>query len=450
MSKNNLTFLHSEMEWLEKVIEKAISVYLQHEGVEGNWYDVEPPGIEGTAIAYAQFVEDNELNLVERLCLALALCPNLRPELLDVFFGKNQIYDRLFTEFGGVVDHEYNGFLPTLQTLYFIGAGVSHEIREEFEKVFKNSSFLMQEQVFVLKEVADHIPENARVLSMNRRWVHYFLTGEELVMEQSPAFPAQKIETNLTWDDVVLENEILDELLEINAWLDKGEIIMKGWGLANKIKPGFRALFYGPPGTGKTLTAKLLGKFSGKDVYRIDLSLVVSKYIGETEKNLAKIFDIAEHKNWILFFDEADSLFGKRTTAQSSNDRHANQQTGYLLQRIEDYQGVVILATNLKDNIDAAFTRRFQSIIHFKMPGVNERLLIWQKAFSGKLRCEEAVDFQVLAENYEMAGGAIINVLRSCALSTVRRDSEIVLKSDLVKAIRREFAKEHKTIQSNI
>lgn len=137
-------------------------------------------------------------------------------------------------------------------------------------------------------------------------------------------------------------------------------------------------MFSGPPGTGKTLTAALLGKSTGRDVYRVDLSMVVSKYIGETEKNLSRVFDAASYKEWILFFDEGDALFGKRTEASSSNDRHANQLTGYLLQKIEDFPGTVIVATNLKSNMDEAFTRRFQNMVHFTIPGPEERLQLWK------------------------------------------------------------------------
>jgi SpoVK/Ycf46/Vps4 family AAA+-type ATPase len=128
-----------------------------------------------------------------------------------------------------------------------------------------------------------------------------------------------------------------------------------------------RILFIGAPGTGKKTLASLIGLQSGAAVYRIDLSMVVSKYIGETEKNLSKVFDAAEHKNWILFFDEADALFGKRSDVRDSHDRYANQEVAYLLQRIENYNGLVILATNKKNNIDEAFTRRFQTVIHFPL-----------------------------------------------------------------------------------
>jgi SpoVK/Ycf46/Vps4 family AAA+-type ATPase len=238
----------------------------------------------------------------------------------------------------------------------------------------------------------------------------------------------------------------MNQVNEINAWLEHGPKLMNEWGLSKKIKPGYRALFYGPPGTGKTLTATLLGKASGRDVYKIDLSMIVSKYIGETEQNLSKIFDTAQHRDWILFFDEADALFGKRTASNSSNDRHANQQTAYLLQRIEDFPGTVILATNLDANMDDAFKRRFQSIIHFTMPTSEERYQLWENAFSGTCRLHEEIDLHAIAEEHELAGGSIINVLRSCALSAVRRNDPVVTKKELMACIRREFKKENKTV----
>ncbi len=234
--------------------------------------------------------------------------------------------------------------------------------------------------------------------------------------------------------------------MEVKDWIEYGETLLNEWGMSKKIKPGFRTLFYGPPGTGKTLTASLLGKSSGLDVYRIDLSMVVSKYIGETEKNLANIFDQAQNKNWILFFDEADALFGKRTNASSSNDRHANQEVSYLLQRVEDFPGIVILATNLKANLDDAFTRRFQSMIYFAMPNVDHRLKLWKNAFSDKSIHEDKVDLADIAEKYELAGGAIINVTRYCSMMALKRKSNIILQKDIIAGIRKEFGKEGKIV----
>ncbi|MEO1448255.1 MAG: ATP-binding protein, partial [Bacteroidota bacterium] len=197
---------------------------------------------------------------------------------------------------------------------------------------------------------------------------------------------------------------------------------------------------------GKTLTASLLGKTTALDVYRVDLSKVVSKYIGETEKNLANIFDQAENKNWILFFDEADALFGKRTQANDSKDRHANQEVAYLLQRVEDFPGVVILASNLKSNIDEAFARRFQSMIYFPMPRPSQRLRLWEAAFPPQVNMHKNVNLEAIANKYEIAGGAINNITLHCSLRALTREDHTIYQHDLVDGIRREFRKEGKTV----
>jgi SpoVK/Ycf46/Vps4 family AAA+-type ATPase len=182
-------------------------------------------------------------------------------------------------------------------------------------------------------------------------------------------------------------------------------------------------------------------------VYRIDLSMVVSKYIGETEKNLANVFDQAQHKNWILFFDEADALFGKRTQASSSNDRHANQEISYLLQRVEDYPGIVILATNLKANIDGAFARRFQSLVYFPLPDVMLRQRLWENTLKGKTgNLANGVDLAQLAGEYELSGGAIANVVRYGAINALQMDRDTINREDLVKGVTRELRKEGKTV----
>jgi SpoVK/Ycf46/Vps4 family AAA+-type ATPase len=169
----------------------------------------------------------------------------------------------------------------------------------------------------------------------------------------------------------------------------------------------------------------------------------VSKWIGETEKNLDRVFRLAE--NAILFFDEADALFGKRTESRSANDHYANQQIAYLLQRIEDFPGVVILATNVRTHLDEAFARRFQSVVLFRMPGFDERLRLWEDNFKDKrYRLAADVDLAALAHDYELAGGAINNVLRSACLSAAGRHPADIRHEDLLFAIRRELHKDGK------
>ncbi|MGB5979407.1 MAG: ATP-binding protein, partial [Cyclobacteriaceae bacterium] len=222
--------------------------------------------------------------------------------------------------------------------------------------------------------------------------------------------------------------------------------LLYDWGMIRKLKPGYCALFYGPPGTGKSLTASLLGKRTGRDVYRIDLSKTISKYIGETEKNLAGIFDRAEHKDWILFFDEADALFGKRTNISDAHDRYANQEVSYLLQRREEYNGLVILASNLKSNLDEAFTRRFQAMIQFPMPQTAERLQLWEKGFSNKTVLESHEELQEIARSYELSGGSIINVIQHSSLMALRRGEHVIQTRDIMDGIKREYRKIGRTI----
>ncbi|WP_260607570.1 ATP-binding protein [Chitinophaga polysaccharea] len=198
----------------------------------------------------------------------------------------------------------------------------------------------------------------------------------------------------------------------------------------------------GPPGTGKTFTASLLGKYTGRDVYKIDLSMVVSKYIGETEKNLETLFAKAADKGWIIFFDEADALFGKRTNVRDAHDKYANQEVSYLLQRIEDFNGLVILATNMKNNIDDAFIRRFNAIIQFQVPGERERAAIWQKTFPPNVSFQDDEDIPGKVKKYEITGGNIINVVQYACLKALERKTAKVSLDDVVNGIRKEMNKE--------
>jgi SpoVK/Ycf46/Vps4 family AAA+-type ATPase len=247
---------------------------------------------------------------------------------------------------------------------------------------------------------------------------------------------------------LVVNEQTSRQLDEIRIWLEHGRDLLTRWEMSKNIKPGYKALFHGSPGTGKTLTAALLGKTFGLEVYRIDLSMVISKYIGETEKNLEKIFRRAENKGWILFFDEADALFGKRTSISDAHDKYANQEIAYLLQRLEDYPGLVILASNMRSNVDEAFTRRLQSVIHFQKPQASERQALWKGAFSQTCVFDEGVSIEQIAQQYELSGGSIINVVQYASLMALNRDKQnmTIMQDDILQGIRKEFRKEGKFI----
>lgn len=253
--------------------------------------------------------------------------------------------------------------------------------------------------------------------------------------------PLEELETKLNWDDLVLDYQTSESLEEIRSWINYQSDLKSLKGIKKKIKQGFRVLFYGSPGTGKSATAALLGKQFKLPVFRVDLSKTVSKYIGETEKNLSKIFDLAEDRNWILFFDEADAIFGKRSATSDAKDRYANQEVSYLLQRIENYNGLIILATNLKNNIDEAFYRRFQSVVNFPTPGPELRLELWQKCFEDTLPLEEDIEWDYIASNFELSGGSIINVVQTSVITTMSSDKEKITEEVIVDAIRKEYEK---------
>jgi SpoVK/Ycf46/Vps4 family AAA+-type ATPase len=272
------------------------------------------------------------------------------------------------------------------------------------------------------------------------------MTGQVSRPVFSAAFPAEYIETKMGWDDLVLHPNTLAQIREIENWIRHNDTLLDDWGMRKRIKPGYRALFYGPPGTGKTLTATLLGKHTGKDVFRIDLSRVVSKYIGETEKNLSRLFDKAENKDWILFFDEADALFGKRTDIRDAHDKYANQEVAYLLQRIESCNGLVILASNQRAHIDEAFTRRLQNIVQFPMPRSEERYEIWRKTFPAQIAMSDDIDWRDIAARHELTGASILNVTHFCAVEVLARQSRYLDLKALEAAIQREYIKEGRVL----
>lgn len=407
------------IEWFNQVLTVAIQLYFHQESEYKQLKDVYPPRNGWMEAVTGQ----TDTNFEERIVIMLALMPHICPQILDIFFVQNKNFDRQYTEFGGWKGLSHGGFLPTGETASFILAGEDVEKRKEVIHMFSKSHWFYGKNILRLEGAGEGEP----LLSSQLRVSEEFLSRVQLDVEYKPdyttGFPAKRITTELNWEDMVLDYQVTTELEEINTWISSGKTIMEDWGLSRILKAGYRSLFYGPPGTGKTLAATLLGKKNNMDVYRIDLSMIVSKYIGETEKNLAKVFDLAENRNWILFFDEADALFGKRTSTNTSNDRHANQEVAYLLQRIEDFPGMVILATNLRSNIDEAFSRRFQSVIYFPMPTEELRAEIWRKMLKG---WPENVDEDLItmAARTELSGGSIANVVRRCALATVNQKNQ--------------------------
>jgi SpoVK/Ycf46/Vps4 family AAA+-type ATPase len=217
---------------------------------------------------------------------------------------------------------------------------------------------------------------------------------------------------------------------------------MESWGFGHKHvrRGGLTALFVGAPGTGKTMAAEIVAGTLGLDLYRIDLAAVVSKYIGETEKNLEKIFRAADQGDAVLLFDEADAIFGKRSEVRDARDRYANVEVAYLLQRLEAYAGLAVLTTNLRGNIDEAFIRRLDSVIEFPLPEEAERLRIWQLALPNEAPLDVSVDLPFLARKFKLAGGHIRNIALTAGFLAAD-DAQVIGMAHLVRATRREYQK---------
>lgn len=389
-----------------------------------------------------RFVGRGQITFEERIVILLALMPHLCPQLLDIFFVNNKELDRPYTEFGGWKGLSHAGFLPTGETAAFILDGNDWEKRKAVVRLFDKEHWFWKDNILRLEGQGVGEPFLSGQLRVSEEVLNRVFYDREYKPDYSADFPAKRITTALEWEDFVSDYTVYADLQEISVWLEHQHTILEKWGLKRFLKAGYRALFYGPPGTGKTLAATLIGKCNLLDVYRIDLSMVVSKYIGETEKNLARIFDLAENRDWILFFDEADALFGKRTSTDTSNDRHANQEVAYLLQRIEDFPGTVILATNLFANMDDAFTRRFQSVVYFPMPDQDMRRKLWQKMLPAHWLPQDGEDILNRMAAYELSGGSISNVIRRCAIQLILRKEQRLSPGMLTEAVQKELQKE--------
>jgi hypothetical protein len=404
----------------------------------------------------ARYVLDNHLSIEEYITLMLAISPHAHPDLFTSLIRQYMPKGGDFPEFGGIKGTNYRGIIPTGETALFLLAGMNMDMRLHYSSWLKGEVYggqvngsaierptIFQSGIITLEDMREGEPEMSGRLMLSQSRLSEFLTGRKWRPSFGSNFPATLLETKMEWNDIVISRQTDRELKMIRHWLKYHGRIESDANLGRRTKPGYRALFYGPPGTGKTLTASLLGKQFGLDVYRIDLSLVVSKYIGETEKNLQQIFDRAE--DWILFFDEADALFGKRTNVQSAHDRFANQEVSYLLQKIEEHPGLVILATNFRNNMDQAFIRRFQTVVPFNAPNEQESLVLWNNTMPADIPWSGDISLQDFARKYELTGASILNIVQSASIRALSEDRPIDTQ-DLLEGIQHEYYKNGKSV----
>jgi len=433
------------LSFLENLIRHRISQDLpQKEGQPQVPGELQPPIFsqeEGST--FTEFVLSQNLSVDELVVLLLALTPHIYPHFLNSIVSEYLPEGGDYPAFGGVKGTNHRGTIPTGETALYILAGHDLTRRFEVQLFFTEDHFFAQQNILHLETVKHGEPAMSGRLLLDDDYIDLFTIGKRNIPKLSTKFPAQQISTKMSWNDLVLHPHTHAQIRDLETWIKHNETLMYGWNMHNKLKPGYRALFYGPPGTGKTLTATLLGKYTEREVFRIDLSMVVSKYIGETEKNLSTLFDKARNKGWILFFDEADAIFGKRTNVRDAHDKYANQEVSYLLQQVEQYDGLTILASNFRDNIDDAFTRRFNAIIYFPKPKPAERLKLWEKAFPAEVSVQN-IDWNHIAQKYDLTGSHIMNIVHYTCLQLLEKQTNVLDSHILVKSIRKEMAKEGK------
>jgi AAA+ superfamily predicted ATPase len=286
--------------------------------------------------------------------------------------------------------------------------------------------------------------ESARTVARMRNPANPVVTQDDLYWgcksQSNPISSASKIISRYTWEDIVLPEDKKVQLREVCSYVKQYATVYETWGFDKHSRSkGLNVLFSGPSGTGKTMAAEIVSGELRLDLYKIDLSLVVSKYIGETEKNLNEIFKDAEECNAVLFFDEADALFGKRSEVKDAHDRYANIETNYLLQKMEEHEGIAILATNMSKSIDDAFLRRMNFIVEFPFPTQECRLAIWEKVFPEQTPLDKKIDFEFLSK-LQISGGNIKNIALAGAFLAAENSGKLTMEH-IAKAARREFEK---------
>lgn len=374
-----------------------------------------------------------------------------RQETFCFYLAAAVEYDRKYERIYGYLQDNVAAKLPTVG----LGLSLTAMLGEGMYGRFMNREKSPLWQVLLAESSGE---ENASRLSCPMRLkqpVLEVLTGsstvDEFVSRQKQELPKRQgslggcafpVRLGYEWEDLVLEASQKDLLRHICDRVHYRRVVMEDWGFARKslYGNGISAVFYGSPGTGKTMAAQVLAGELGLELYKIDLSQLVSKYIGETEKNLGEVFDEARRRNIILFFDEADALFARRSEVGSSNDRYANMETGYLLQKLEEYEGITILATNFINNLDDAFKRRIRFFVRFPFPDPDMRLRLWKKMIPEQARIEEKLELERWAGKFELTGSDIREIVTSSAYLAAA-DGRGIRNEDVLEALRLYYRK---------
>lgn len=405
--------------WLSNIIAQRIA-HLNN--VSKSEFEIEiPETLLEKGTPFFEILSEIKGQTVDYLLLASSLASRLHEYVFEPLI---QIRDE-FPQVGGEVLRSRNEFVPTLKTLIFLLNGIN---ADQDDVVYNQllSSELIREGIIELVEPREFFYPKHYMLRLTEEYFKYLSMGKKPTMGLTPDFPAQQLITSKKFDDLVLRETSAAQLEDVINYAKYHKVLQEDESVLGKLKNGLIALFWGPPGTGKSLTASVIANELGMEAYRIDLSRIVSKYIGETEKNLERVFHKFENKDCILFFDEADALFGKRSEVKDAKDRYANQEISYLLQRVESFNGIVILASNLKEHMDEAFKRRVLSWVFFPRPDAEERKRLWEIHLPDSFEFENEALLDHLSEKYELTGSHIGNVIKLSCIKALSQDTKIL------------------------
>lgn len=435
----NVEAIHADVERLKDVFDARLNGE-DCETVPLEWEEAGPSG------PYADLCRD--LSSAERALLLFSLLPHYAPEVLRELVAPVQ-HGLVISNFhaGGYVKRTSQQFIPTLQTVLFTCAGSNKAQQQLVYRELVLEGSLMKKQIVALLSFDDSGPslsDKELIPELAEEYVQFLLQGRQPRPDFGKNFPAKLLTTDKTWDQLILGQHTKRSVDLLIDWVEHGQHFARE--TRGYFAPGYPALFYGPPGTGKSLTAALIGKQCGLNVFAVDASRVVSKYIGETEKNLVQLFERMklenerQEKKPILFFDEADVLFSKRTEVRDAKDKWANMETSVLLPLIEAYGGLVIVATNLEHNMDSAMDRRFQLKIKFPALAYTDRISIWKTGLPPAFSYQSP-DAPLQLARYKLAPAAIVNVLKGGCIQAHKRGSTVITAKDLEYFIHLEFAK---------
>jgi len=422
--KNTGARLAEEIIWLQEII-KARFDQVQADDPLDLLLIHYPLQLAQTENFYDEFVAQHQLGPEEKLLLLLALLPSYKPDALHNFIPGNNLHDHnLYNETGGEIDKVTGVFYPTLKTFLFLVAGTNaKEYATHWHKLAEENTLVKKQIVYSsASSMAAEDSLHAR-LRLAAEIFPAIIFGRKNTLEFNADLPVKLLNTSHDWKDLVVDAHVLEQLNDFADWHHSKEALKE---MDPTLKTGYVALFYGPSGTGKTMTAALMGKRCGLPVYRISVSSIVSKWVGETGKNIKKLFEKLKSRDCILFFDEADSLFGARTNVEDAQDKYANQEIATLLMEIEEYEGMIILATNLEKNIDKAFKRRINSLILFDRPGPALRKRLWEQYLPKGFTLHEQIDLQKISKTIDVTGANIRNIYKMCAAKAIKQGGRVI------------------------